>query len=117
MVFFPSLIIRYFDALPLEFVLFVTLLILFHHFFPTSKRFPPWKRFEISKHTHTHFKAAKAVADFSLITCLNGVSKEKTDVRGTAFKGQTGQIKGKWKDVRWIHSFFKQTHIPYIGFF
>lgn len=53
MVFFPSLIIRYFDALPLEFVSFVTLLILFHHFFPTSHRFPPWKRFEISKHTHT----------------------------------------------------------------
>ena len=36
------------------------------------------------------FVQCKAMADFSLITCLNGVSKEKTDVRGTALKGQTG---------------------------
>lgn len=51
-VFFPCLNFHYFDVLPLEFILFATLLILFHHFFLTSHHFPPWKRFEISKHTH-----------------------------------------------------------------
>lgn len=49
------------------------------------------------------------MADFSLITCLSGVSKEKTDVRGTALKGQTGQIKGKWKDVE-ANSLILQTN-------
>lgn len=91
-VFFPFLTIHYSDVLPLEFILFVSLLILFHNFFPTIFLFGKGSKFP---NTHTHFSAAKAVADFSLITCLNGVSKEKTDVRGTAFKGQTGQIKRK----------------------
>lgn len=44
----------YFDLLPLEFILFVTLLILFHNFFLTSHHFPPWKRFVISKRAQTH---------------------------------------------------------------
>lgn len=59
--------------------------------------FPPWKRSVTSKRTqiHTRLVQRKAMADFSLITCPNGVSKEKTDVGGTALKGQTGQIKGK----------------------
>lgn len=55
---------HYFYLLPLEFILFVTLLILFHHFFLTSHHFPTWKRFVISKHTqthtHTHLSAAQS---------------------------------------------------------
>lgn len=49
---------RYFDLLPLELLLFVTLLILFHNFFLISHDFPPWKSFVISK--HTHFSAAQS---------------------------------------------------------
>jgi len=44
----------------------------------------------LKTHRHMSFVQCKAMADFSLIACLNGVSKEKTDVRGTALKGQTG---------------------------
>lgn len=87
---------HYFDLLSLEFILFATILTLFHDFFLTSHHFPAWKRSVISKHTQTHtLVQRKAMADFSLITSLNGVSKEKADVGGTALKGKTDQIKGK----------------------
>lgn len=50
-IFFPCLNIHYFDILPLEFILFVTLLILFHHFFPTVFLFGKGLKFP-STHTH-----------------------------------------------------------------
>lgn len=56
------------------------------------------------------------MADFSLITCLNGVRKKKQMSEAQLLKAKQAKLKENEKMLRQIHSFFKQTHIPYLGF-
>lgn len=80
-VFFPCLNFHYFDVLPLEFILFATLLILFHHFFLTSHRFPPWKRFEISKHTHVLVQRKQWQTSWLLAWMVSAKKKQMSEAQ------------------------------------
>ena len=113
---FPNF--HYFDLLPLEFILFATLLISFHHFFLTSHHFSPWKRFVISKHiqTHARFSAAQSNGRLFLDYLPWMVSAKKKQMSETQLlKAKQSKLKENEKMLRQIQSFFKQTHIPYLG--